>query len=175
LPLARPLALSSFGGYGVHDLDVAALDCLGAWDVVMTGHTRPANLPGSVHFFEEGRVYDAGLRYEDLVAASDAVVTKPGYGIVSECVANETAIVYTSRGRFAEYPVLVEHIERWLKHAFLEPADLRAGRWHDALERARAAPSPLERPATIGAHVIADMILALCSADVRSSGPLPPP
>ena len=30
-------------------------------------------------------------------------MTKPGYGIISECVANGTAILYTSRGRFAEY------------------------------------------------------------------------
>ncbi len=31
----------------------------------------------------------AGLLYQDLVAAADVVVSKPGYGIVSECVANE--------------------------------------------------------------------------------------
>ena len=30
--------------------------------------------------------------------AADVVVTKPGYGIISECIANDTAILYTSRG-----------------------------------------------------------------------------
>ena len=35
-----------------------------------------------------------------LVGAADAVVSKPGYGIISECIANETAILYTSRGHF---------------------------------------------------------------------------
>ena len=46
----------------------------------------------------EGDLYDRGFRYEDLVAAVDVVLTKPGYGIVSECVANDTALLYTSRG-----------------------------------------------------------------------------
>jgi hypothetical protein len=33
----------------------------------------------------------AALSYPDLVAAADVVVSKPGYGIVSECVANGDA------------------------------------------------------------------------------------
>ncbi len=49
----------------------------------------------------------AGLLYQDLVAAADVVVSKPGYGIVSECVANGTALLYTSRGRFIEYDLFV--------------------------------------------------------------------
>ena len=43
--------------------------------------------------------------------AADVVVTKPGYGIIAECLANDTAIVYTSRGEFAEYDVLVDGAE----------------------------------------------------------------
>ena len=54
----------------------------------------------------------ASVRYEDLVRASDAILSKPGYGIVAECIANGTSLVYTSRGRFAEYPRLVEGIEQ---------------------------------------------------------------
>ena len=38
---------------------------------------------------------------------SDVVVTKPGYGIISECLANDTALLYTDRGHFIEYDVLV--------------------------------------------------------------------
>ena len=54
-----------------------------------------------------GRLYAHGLRYEDVVGAVDVVITKPGYGIISECVANDTALLYTSRGHFVEYDVLV--------------------------------------------------------------------
>src|SRR5437868_2137988 len=110
----RRLALLSFGGYGVSDLDLPSLDCLDMWEVVVTGTTAPGSIPRGVHFIYEQDIYDRGLRYEDLVHSVDAVVTKPGYGIISECIANETAIVYTSRGRFPEYDVLVREMQRYL-------------------------------------------------------------
>ena len=156
----RKIALCSFGGYGVKDLDLASLDCLAEWDIVFTGSARPSNLSRGVRFFEEHEIYDSGVRYEDLVAAVDAVVTKPGYGIVSECIANRTAMVYTSRGHFAEYPVMVAEMSRYLRSAFLEQEALLAGRWVDALERVRRASEPLEHPPTNGADVIAEMIVA---------------
>ena len=74
------------------------------------------------------------VRYEDLVGACDAVMTKPGYGIVAECIANGTPMVYTARGRFAEYDCLVAGIEAHLPNAFISQDDLHAGRWSDALE-----------------------------------------
>ena len=101
VPPERPLALSSFGHYGVNGLDMSSLDCLEDWTVVITGNDPPSTLPDGVAFVKESRIYDQGLRYEDLVAASDVVVTKPGYGIISECIANQTAMLYTSRGHFA--------------------------------------------------------------------------
>ena len=171
LPARRRLALASFGGFGVHGIDLEALDCLDDWDVVLTGQSHPGTTPRGVHFIADAEVYDRGVGYEDLVRACDVVLTKPGYGIVSECVANDTAIVYTPRGAFAEYPVLVAHIERWLRHAFIEQSDLLGGRWKRSLHAAATCAAPAERPATNGAAVVADMIAGLCSADVPFSGP----
>ena len=99
-----------------------------------------------------------GLRYEDLVAAVDVVATKPGYGIISECIANETAILYTSRGHFVEYDVLVAAMPKYLRCGFIDHDDLFAGRWRNALDRLMASTQPPERPATNGAEVIAEMI-----------------
>ena len=53
-----------------------------------------------------------GLKHEDIVAAADVVVSKPGYGIVSECAAHRTPLLYTSRGRFAEYDVMVTEMPK---------------------------------------------------------------
>ena len=75
-----------------------------------------------------------GLKYEDLVAAADVVVSKPGYGIVSECVANGTALLYTSRGRFAEYDVMVAEMPRMLRCRHISREDLLAGEWRDDVE-----------------------------------------
>ena len=161
LPDNRTLALSSFGGYGVHDLDIATLDCLDRYGIVITGQAPPGPLPRGVHFISESRIYDAGLRYEDLVAAMDVVVTKPGFGIIAECVANHTAMLYTSRGRFREYDVMAAELPRLLRSGFISQEDLLGGRWRDALDRVLNQPSAPAQIATNGAQVAADMIAAL--------------
>ena len=94
------------------------------------------------------------------MAACDIVATKPGYGIIAECVANGVALLYTSRGNFVEYEALVACIPRYLRHSFIDHQALFAGRWRSTLDRIMAAPPPLERPPTNGADVVADMILA---------------
>ena len=156
---SRPLALSSFGGYGVRDLDPATLDCLDRWTVVITGRDQPRAVPPGVVFIDEARIYDGGLRYEDLVAAVDVVVTKPGYGIVSECIANETAMLYTSRGHFVEYDVMVREMPNVLRCRFLDQEALLAGRWLEALDLLNAMPATARRPATRGAETAASAIL----------------
>ena len=125
----------------------------------MAGVTPP--LPRGACFLDEHRIYEAGFRYEDLVAAVDAVVTKPGFGIVAECLANDTAMLYTPRGRFVEYDVMVAEMPRFLRCEFVPQADMLAGRWREALDRLRQQPQPPDRPRTDGADVVADMIVAL--------------
>ena len=151
LPLDRKLVLPSFGGCGVSGLDLDTLDLGPSWEVVRT---------------PDAALLEAGVRYEDLVRAVDAVITKPGFGIISECIANDTALVYTARGRFAEYPLLLAEMPRYLRCAYLDNDALLAGRWRAALDAAIGAPPPPERPRTDGAEVIADMIAAqLSTAD----------
>lgn len=139
----RRLVLPSFGGYGVEGIDLTSLDLGTSWHVVRV---------------PDAAIYEAGLRYEDLIRAVDVVLTKPGYGIISECIANDTALVYNSRGRFAEYQVLVREMPRYLRCAFMDRESLLAGRWQAALEAAVSAPRPLETPRTDGGEVIATMI-----------------
>ena len=160
LPLNRQLALSSFGGYGDGGIDFDRLDSAERWVVVVTGNERQPSEPKGTQFVYEPELYASGLRYEDLVAACDVVVTKPGYGIISECVANRTAICYTARGRFAEYDVLVREMPRYLRAQYIDQQLLRSGRWGAALDAAVQAPEPPERPATNGAEVIADLLVS---------------
>ena len=100
-----------------------------------------------------------GVAYEDLVAAVDVVVTKPGYGMIAECAANDTAMLYTSRGRFPEYDVLVAGLPALTRAAFIDHDDLFTGRWGGAPGPAPGATAP-ERPATDGAGVVADALAA---------------
>jgi L-arabinokinase len=150
LPADRKLVLPSFGAYGVRGIpvDQDALDLDSSWHVVQSS---------------DAEIQAAGLRYQDVVRAADVVVTKPGYGIIAECIANDTALAYTSRGRFAEYAVLVGEMPRYLRCAYLDNEALLSGRWRQALDAAVSAPPPPERPPTNGAEVIADMIASRLS------------
>jgi L-arabinokinase len=164
LPPDRPLALVSFGGYGIQQLPLDRLDCLTEWDVVLTSRGVPAvAVPDRVHVVPEEHLYGAGLRYEDLVGAVDVVVTKPGYGIIADCVANDTAMLYTSRGRFAEYEVMVAEMPRYVRCRYLELAAFEAGRWSEALRALRETTSGPPRARTDGAQVAAGLIADLIS------------
>ena len=164
LPLDRPLALVSFGGYGLESPGFASIDCLDRYGVVLTVESRAAAAPpagAGVHVVYEDEMYARGFRYQDLVAAVDVVVTKPGYGILSECIANGTAMLYTSRGHFVEYGALVEGMPRYLRCRFLDQDALLAGRWRDALDALFAQPPPAERMETHGAEVAVEKILSM--------------
>ena len=149
LPGDRRIVLASFGGYGLSGLDAAALERLAGYLVL---------LPGMI---DEGAMYARGYRYEDLVRAVDVVATKPGYGIISECLANGAALLYTSRGDFREYQVLVDAMPSFLRCAFIDHDDLFAGRWQPHLDALLEQPDPPTTPATTGAEVAADMLLQI--------------
>jgi len=138
---ARPAVLASFGGYGV-DLPYARVEQSGL--MVLAPDAPPP-----------------GLKYEDLVAAVDVVVSKPGYGIVSECVANGTPLLYTSRGRFAEYEVMVAQMPGLLRCRHITQDDLLAGRWRAGVDRLLAQDDPPDRQRVDGAAVAARAILAI--------------
>jgi UDP-N-acetylglucosamine:LPS N-acetylglucosamine transferase len=100
------------------------------------------------------------LHYEDLVAAADVVVSKPGYGIVSECIANGTSMLYTSRGRFAEHELFVREMPAMLRCRYISPEDLREGRWSEAIASLLEQAPPPTGINTGGADVAAERILA---------------
>lgn len=144
IPLNERVVLVSFGGYG------------------LKGETKPdapgyhVLWPGDI---DEAAMYDRGFRYQDLVRAVDVVASKPGYGIISECIANDTALLYTSRGDFREYPVLVKEMPKYLRCAFIQQSEFLSGNWQPHLDRLLAQPEPPVKPATDGAEVAADLIL----------------
>jgi hypothetical protein len=170
-PENERLVLVSFGGYGLEGLDLDALSRLEGYVALVSGSVPLADLPeglrggrrGSVLPFDEQAMYSIGLRYEDVVRAVDVVVTKPGYGIIAECLANQTALLYTSRGDFIEYDVLVNAMPRFLRAAYIDHADLFAGEWTVHLDALLAQPDPPERPRVDGADAAADLLLDLCS------------
>jgi L-arabinokinase len=138
----RPFVLASFGAYGA-PLPYDAITASGQFTLLVVEQLAPH-----------------GLLYEDLVAAADVVISKPGYGIVSECIANNTALLYTSRGHFIEYDVFVAEMPRWLRCRFIGQEDLVAGRWAGAISTLLAQPAPPDRTRVDGAEIAAGIILS---------------
>lgn len=144
----RPAILISFGGVGLPALTPGMLAREPAFRFV-----HPEEL-------EVDRLDALGLHYPDVVGAVDAVVTKPGYGIVTDCIAAGTPLVYTERGDFPEYPILVAEMQRHLACVHVGNDELRAGRIADAIRRALALPIP-PRPDLDGAARAAERLLGM--------------
>jgi hypothetical protein len=158
----KPLVLMSFGGYGVAGLDTSALAALKDYTIATTDSPSKNNViapAAGVLYLSEQQIYDNGLRYEDLVRGADVIVTKPGYGIISEAIANDTALLYTSRGHFVEYDVLVREMPKYLRVRFIEQEDLLRGNWKEALEKLLGQPAQPQKPALNGADIAAADIL----------------
>lgn len=159
-----PLVLLSFGGLSMPGFDPALLGALSGLSFFWVGESAsaksPSSLPGNATFVPRARLAELGLGYADVVAAADVVVTKPGYGIVSDAIAAGTAVVYTERGDFPEYEILVAGMKRWLPCAYVSNADLLAGRLREPIEAVLRAPLP-EPPRLDGAPVAAKRLLEL--------------
>jgi L-arabinokinase len=157
----RPVVLASFGGHGLK-LPYAEIASRGDFTLVLTDHEAAgAHAESRLRSFTFPDLARRGLQYADLVAASDVVVSKPGFGIVSECIANGAALLYTSRGRFPEHDVFVAEMPAVVRCRYLPQEDLVEGRWAEAIRALLDAPPPAVRPRLDGDRVAADEILEL--------------
>jgi len=154
---ARPLVLLSFGGLGVPGLRLAAYGALDGYRFLLTGQTGDGEPPANLERLDSGTLAAAGLEYPDVVGAADVVVTKPGYGIVTDCIGAGTRLVYTDRGDFPEYPVMVGEMPRYLPCVFATNEEVREGRLGPALDAVRSLPFP-DPPRIDGAAVAAERL-----------------
>jgi L-arabinokinase len=151
-----PVVLFSFGGLGLRDFDYSLLGRLPRYRFLLTGMIPET--PANVRALIGTELEDLGLAYEDLVGAADVVLTKPGYGIVSDAIGARTRLVYTDRGDFPEYPILVREMPQYLPVEHVTGDELFGGRLERALEAVLSKAMP-EAPDLGGADVAAFRIL----------------
>jgi L-arabinokinase len=107
----------------------------------------------NIHSIDPGQVL-----FADVEASVDAVLSKPGYGIVSDCVVNRKPLLYAERTDFVEYEVLVEAIRKYLRNAHIPAERLYRGELGPALDLLWKASDP---PLTLkggGAEIAAQRI-----------------
>jgi hypothetical protein len=154
-----PVVLLSFGGLGLAGFDPRVLGELRDYFFVMADEVGHDRLPANARMVGAEALERAGLAYPELIGAADVVVTKPGYGIVADATAARTRMVYTDRGDFPEYAVLVREMPRYLACRYATNEDVLGGRLRDALAEVLAMPRP-EAADVGGAEAAARRLLA---------------
>jgi hypothetical protein len=81
-----------------------------------------------------------------VVAAADIVLSKPGYGTVTDCIAGRSRLVYTDRGDFPEYPVMVAEMPRYLPCLHVAQDAVLSARLEDPLRAVQEIPWPTPAP-----------------------------
>lgn len=155
---SRPVVLFSFGGMGLKNGDFPMLREIRDIRFVSTfpvGNDIVTVLPD---------IHSRGVEYSDLVRAVDAVITKPGYGIVSECAVNHTRMLYTDRGSFREYDAIMKSMEFWNCAQYIAREKLLEGNCGHDIRRLMdmdpaAVPGAVEAAKARGADVVAARIL----------------
>lgn len=121
--------------------------------------TRAADggaVPGNLHKLPP----DGTVRYPELVAASDVVVAKLGYGIVAECIAAGTALLYPPRQMFREDELTAAALPAHVRASAMPEGDYRVGHWGPHVEGLLARPKPVLDVRTDGAEVCAEVLLS---------------
>lgn len=157
-------------GFGGHSAEWTLVDSAlpVGWRCWVLGAT-PQDMPSSGRWTAVPP--DLSHRVPDLVAAADAVLGKLGYGFVSECICNDTPLVYVPRSHWPEEAYLEGYIAgpRGVGRAVRMPLeDFVGGQWEEYLVKAvglSASTGANDSPAVDCAGALA----AVCGQLLRSS------
>ncbi len=138
--------------------DEQALKAVAALDEYEFFTVKPLEWPGRRNIRAVDR---ETVGFSDVLASCDVAVSKPGYGILSDCVANAKPLVYAEREDFVEYAVLERELKRFLANVHIPAADLYAGRLGPALAAVPAVPAPPETLPGGGAEQAAAILIGM--------------
>ncbi|APW62324.1 hypothetical protein [Paludisphaera borealis] len=155
---AEKLVYFYIGRYGQDDLDWERLGSYARRGVHFVGyHAAPVGTPANLHLVSASE-WSGG----DLIASTDAVVAKAGYGTVSEAMAHGRPILYPPRQGFSEYRALDRALRAWGGGVPLSSRDFAGMRLDRALDRAFQV-EPLKSPYPVdGAATVARRLTEVC-------------
>jgi hypothetical protein len=82
------------------------------------------------------------VAFPDVVASMDAVISKPGFGILSDCMVNKKPLIYAERENFLEYPILEAAVQKYLRHVHILTEHLYRGDLQESLDQVGKGPEP---------------------------------
>jgi hypothetical protein len=146
------------GRYGQRDLDWGRLETYASSGIHFVGyHAAPVGALKNLHLVSASEWHGS-----DLIASTDALVAKAGYGTVCEAMAGNTPIIYPPRRGFSEFRALDRSLRSWGGGIPISSRDFRSLRLDRALDRAfHLGPLTPPFPAN-GAALVACHLTALC-------------
>ncbi|MBA4392583.1 MAG: hypothetical protein C0407_03425 [Desulfobacca sp.] len=153
LPKDRKIGLIGYSQVDLQDRAIKKIEQLSSEYLFLT---KPSLNWKSLIF---KRVESEAVSFVDLVRVADFVMTKPGYGMVSDCLAHGTPMIYSNGGMFPEYPILVEGIKSHLSCCYMPKEDLYSGNWNPYLEELAKQPRLKPIIKTNGAQVAGKRIV----------------
>lgn len=123
----RPLLLIGMGGID-HPLPLSDWPNQADHTLIVANQPLPENgLPNRGVINATTLQHMTGLRFTDILAASDAVICKPGYGTFAEAALAMTPVLYVRRPDWPEQDVLIDWLETHARSAELPLTDLMQG------------------------------------------------
>lgn len=157
----RPMVLLSFGGHPGIPIEELA-ESSWARRIHLVGGRQLAEMGGSVLAVDEDGLAAGGVEYADLVAAADVVVSKPGYGMLADCLFARSRLVYLARPEFPEATLLLEPtMQRLLGAVPVAPDRRNAAAIAGAVNEALRRPRPSHRERLDGVEVATRRLLRL--------------
>ncbi len=101
------------------------------------------------------------MTFSDAIASVDAVISKPGFGILSDCIVNRKPLIYADRSHFREYPILEASIRKYMKHLHIPAEKLYEGNLRESLESIWSRPEPPSDLSAGGDCIAAERIAGL--------------
>ncbi len=149
----KKLGLIYTGDFGMNSACWQKLNDFSDWEFL--GLYDLPSRPSNFHLIDK-KVFP----YQDIISSVDCVVSKIGYGVISECFLNGTPLIYLPRKNFAEYPVLEKAVKKWGMGYCLSEEQYFSLQWEDALGHILHKKSH-SRDAVSGAFMAADLIQSL--------------
>lgn len=159
----KSLGLIYTGNFGMDRIPWKNLEKFSDWEFI--GLYPLPGEPGNYHLFRRG-----GISYPDLIASSEVMVSKIGYGTVAECMINGTPLIFLPRADFAESPIMEKEILDSNFGYRLSPEDYFHLNWESALAEvlSRGRPPAVD---SRGARLCARVIEAFFEGKEIPEGP----
>jgi L-arabinokinase len=123
-------------------------------DLLFLVNQKIAHPPENLHPIHPGPELD----FSDILASCDIALSKVGYGILSDCIATQTALLYPPRTGFREDEISRQVCPQYMRMQELSSKHLASGHWRTELTSLLNQPQPPFHMPHNGDQVIARLL-----------------